>query len=478
MDVVYDGIRLTPAQIAASAQQEGVHVIGLSILSGSHRELIPAVMEALRARGVQAPVIVGGIIPEQDVPDLLQDGAAAVYTPKDFDITRIMREIVALLAAEAERPALAAARRARVSPAGAALAARLRERDLTAAPAALNLLESNAPEERREAASLLAALSPAALGEEAPGHVIGVTGPPGAGKSTMLSALLAGWRGRGRTVALLAVDPSSRRSGGSLLGDRARIDFDAGDSGVLIRSSAAGERLGGLARSTASAAEALAVAFDVVVIETVGVGQAETDVAEASDTVVGRRAARRRRRAAVPQVGDHGGPRRARDHEGGPRPAGDRRTRRDLSAALRSLGPARRRCSASPPFPRPSGIEELLDAIEAHRASVDVGATAPGPAVPGRSGSSSPSTASGAASDRRPCRGRAAARRRGSGLRACSRRWTRRARATSLAGLTAATASFRRSLLLASALAGILGDEPRHGALLRASRPATVDVIP
>jgi len=108
MDVVYDGIRLTPAQIAASALQEGVHVIGLSILSGSHRELIPAVMEALRDRGVQAPVIVGGIIPEQDVPDLREAGAAAVYTPKDFDITRIMREIVALLAAEAERPALAA----------------------------------------------------------------------------------------------------------------------------------------------------------------------------------------------------------------------------------------------------------------------------------------------------------------------------------------------------------------------------------
>jgi (2R)-ethylmalonyl-CoA mutase len=108
MDVVYDGIRLTPAQIATSALQEGVHVIGLSILSGSHRELIPAVMEALRDRGVQAPVIVGGIIPEQDVPDLKEAGAAAVYTPKDFDITRIMREIVALLAAEAERPALAA----------------------------------------------------------------------------------------------------------------------------------------------------------------------------------------------------------------------------------------------------------------------------------------------------------------------------------------------------------------------------------
>src|SRR5271165_4688367 len=99
MDVVYEGIRLTPAQIAASALQEGVHVIGLSILSGSHRELIPAVIDALREAGVSAPVVVGGIIPEQDVAPLREAGVAAVYTPKDFDITRIMRDIVGLLAA-------------------------------------------------------------------------------------------------------------------------------------------------------------------------------------------------------------------------------------------------------------------------------------------------------------------------------------------------------------------------------------------
>jgi (2R)-ethylmalonyl-CoA mutase len=97
MDVVYEGIRLTPAQIAASALQEGVHVIGLSILSGSHRELIPEVIEALREAGVSAPVVVGGIIPEQDVAPLRQAGVAAVYTPKDFDITRIMRDIVGLV---------------------------------------------------------------------------------------------------------------------------------------------------------------------------------------------------------------------------------------------------------------------------------------------------------------------------------------------------------------------------------------------
>jgi (2R)-ethylmalonyl-CoA mutase len=100
MDVVYEGIRLTPAQIAASALQEGVHVIGLSILSGSHRELIPAVLNALRDAGVHAPVVVGGIIPEQDVAGLRQAGVAAVYTPKDFDINRIMRDIVALVGAD------------------------------------------------------------------------------------------------------------------------------------------------------------------------------------------------------------------------------------------------------------------------------------------------------------------------------------------------------------------------------------------
>jgi ethylmalonyl-CoA mutase len=98
MEVVYEGIRLTPAQIVTSALQEGVHVIGLSILSGSHRELIPSVVDGLQEAGVDAPVVVGGIIPEADVAPLIQAGVAAVYTPKDFDLTRIMRDIVALVA--------------------------------------------------------------------------------------------------------------------------------------------------------------------------------------------------------------------------------------------------------------------------------------------------------------------------------------------------------------------------------------------
>ena len=106
MDVVYEGIRLTPEQIAASALQEGVHVVGLSILSGSHNELIPAVVAALRERGIDVPVVVGGIIPDADVEPLKAAGVAAVFTPKDFEITVIMREIVRLVA---ERGGVAAA---------------------------------------------------------------------------------------------------------------------------------------------------------------------------------------------------------------------------------------------------------------------------------------------------------------------------------------------------------------------------------
>ncbi len=99
MDVVYEGIRLTPAQIANSAAQEGVHVVGLSILSGSHRELIPSVLEAMRLEGLEdVPVVVGGIIPKADADELREMGVAAVYTPADWDLNRMMRDIVALVA--------------------------------------------------------------------------------------------------------------------------------------------------------------------------------------------------------------------------------------------------------------------------------------------------------------------------------------------------------------------------------------------
>jgi (2R)-ethylmalonyl-CoA mutase len=98
MDVVYEGIRLTPARIARTAVDEGVHVVGLSILSGSHASLIPAVLSELAAAGADVPVVVGGIIPPADERKLLDNGVARVYTPKDFEIARIMGDIVDLVA--------------------------------------------------------------------------------------------------------------------------------------------------------------------------------------------------------------------------------------------------------------------------------------------------------------------------------------------------------------------------------------------
>ncbi len=117
-------------------------------------------------------------------------------------------------------------------------------------------------------------------------HVVGVTGPPGVGKSSLCASLVAAWRHDGRSVGVIAVDPSSRTSGGALLGDRVRIVHDATDDGVFVRSMAARDRLGGLADQTLPAMVLMRALFDRVLIETVGVGQSETDVAGFADTVM------------------------------------------------------------------------------------------------------------------------------------------------------------------------------------------------
>ncbi len=96
-DVVYEGIRVTPAQLVTSALEEGVHLVGLSILSGSHLALVPEVVRGLREAGLDVPVIVGGIIPDADAEILLAAGVARVFTPKDFELDRIMEELVELV---------------------------------------------------------------------------------------------------------------------------------------------------------------------------------------------------------------------------------------------------------------------------------------------------------------------------------------------------------------------------------------------
>ena len=254
---------------------------------------------------------------------------------------------------------------------GQDLGRRLRERDLTAGPPALNLIEDRSPRGREQTAALLEEVAPARIGGEARAHLVGITGPPGAGKSSLLSALIAHWRGQGRSVAVLAVDPSSKRSGGSLLGDRARIEHDPRDPEVLIRSTAAGGRLGGLAVPTREAATALAPAFDVVVVETVGVGQSETDVEEVCDTVAvvvqpGSGDTLQFIKAGIMEVPDVLVVTKS--------DLGDvaDRARRDLAMALSSLGARKVPVVATSSVAPPKDIDKLAGAIDAHREGLDL----------------------------------------------------------------------------------------------------------
>ncbi|MCC7015926.1 MAG: methylmalonyl Co-A mutase-associated GTPase MeaB, partial [Rhodospirillales bacterium] len=159
-----------------------------------------------------------------------------------------------------------------------ALVKGVRQGEIRAIARAITQAESGRPESRPLAAALFRLAGRA--------HVIGLTGVPGSGKSTLVRALVKRLRATGRTVGVVAVDPSSPFSGGAILGDRVRMSEIAGDPGVFIRSMATRGALGGLAAATLDAVDVLdAAGFDVVLIETVGVGQDEVDVVRAAHTV-------------------------------------------------------------------------------------------------------------------------------------------------------------------------------------------------
>jgi LAO/AO transport system kinase len=147
---------------------------------------------------------------------------------------------------------------------------------------ALNLLDDRRSEARRRAAIFLSRLQAQMVQDK--GHLIGITGPPGAGKSSLTAALIARWRRGGLRVGVLAVDPSSPISGGALLGDRLRMKTSVEDAGVFVRSLACRGDFGGLSAEVWPMSLVMLAAFDITLIETVGVGQREIDVARMCDT--------------------------------------------------------------------------------------------------------------------------------------------------------------------------------------------------
>jgi LAO/AO transport system kinase len=169
-----------------------------------------------------------------------------------------------------------------VLPDPEALAESVSNQDRSAVAKALNLLDDKRPEARQRAARLLAALPKRRL--YSAGHLIGLTGPPGAGKSSLTAALVRVWRKRGLTVGILAVDPSSPISGGALLGDRLRMLSGAADASVFIRSLACRGEFGGLSAEVWPMSLVMLAAFEIVLVETVGVGQKEIDVSKLTDT--------------------------------------------------------------------------------------------------------------------------------------------------------------------------------------------------
>ncbi|MER7789133.1 methylmalonyl Co-A mutase-associated GTPase MeaB [Streptomyces sp. NPDC097640] len=227
----------------------------------------------------------------------------------------------------------------------------------------ISLIEGDSPQLRE----VMAALAPLAGGA----YVVGVTGSPGVGKSTSTSALVTAYRKAGKRVGVLAVDPSSPFSGGALLGDRVRMSEHASDPGVYIRSMATRGHLGGLAWAAPQAIRVLdAAGCDVVLVETVGVGQSEVEIAAQADTSVvmlapgmgdGIQAAK----AGILEIGDVYVVNKA-DRDGADA------TARELGHML-GLGEARAPGDWRPPIvktvaARGEGVDEVVEALEKHRA--------------------------------------------------------------------------------------------------------------
>ena len=326
-DVEIGDLFQTPAETAAQAVADGVHVVGASSLAAGHLTLVPDLKSELAKLGrSDIMVVVGGVIPPEDFhpqghgrrgdlharnhrhrrvrPRLAPQAVGAARPlnarlPIPWPAARRPTGAWTALSSVAGTPSLPPSsalpgipwmRRSRRPRIGrhalildvADLAAGIRNRNRATLSRAITLVESSKPVHRAAARELLAEL---AVGPDSPAVRVGISGVPGVGKSTFIEALGIRLTGEGCRVGVLAVDPSSVRTGGSVLGDKTRMARLAGDPDAYIRPSPAAGTLGGVARATSQAMSVLeAASYDVVLVETVGVGQSEVTVAGMVDT--------------------------------------------------------------------------------------------------------------------------------------------------------------------------------------------------
>ncbi len=260
MEVIYTGLWQTPASTVHAAVQEDVDVVGISLLSAAHMTIMPEVRRLAVAAGVpDLPLVVGGIIPEADHPLLKAEKIDGVFNPGTpmSTIIETTRELAARYRALPEAPP-----------------------DLSTATGLARAI-SAIINERPLNTTTLRGPTPAAKFIR-----IGVTGAPGVGKSTFIGRLARALRARNQRVAVVAIDPTSPLTGGSLLGDRLRMMSSEPDDGLFVRSLASSGVAGGLAPHVAEVIELLPRAgYPIVLIETVGAGQNDVEIRKLADEV-------------------------------------------------------------------------------------------------------------------------------------------------------------------------------------------------
>jgi len=262
MEVIYTGLWQTPVSTVHAALQEDVDVLGVSLLSAAHMTIMPELRRLCdEAQIPDIPITVGGIIPEEDHEPLRKARIDGIYNPGTP-----MKTIV-----EAFRE-LATKYRVRCD-------ANDSRPDLGTVPGLARAITLVC---RGQSDRLGAIPEPAT-----PPLTLGITGAPGVGKSTLIGKLAAGLRARDRRVAVIAVDPTSPITGGSVLGDRLRMMSSEPDQGLFVRSLASEGEAGGLAPHCADIARLMAAAgFEFILIETVGAGQNDTQVRNLTNEVL------------------------------------------------------------------------------------------------------------------------------------------------------------------------------------------------